>query len=119
MKTCAFLFGLLFLAACSTSSKQTIFVMNEDEIVVKICVNTTKSELENIRQQVKSRQIDFDYTTTTFSSDGKVDQLDVSITGPGFKSRLQADLFMSDEYQGFIRDYRPHAARPFRCGSLE
>lgn len=119
MKPYALLLGLTFLSSCSTSSKQTVFVLNENEVIVKICVNTTRAELESIRMEVKAaKNIDFDYSQTTFSSDGLIDQLDFTVSGPGFKTRLQADLFMSDEYQGFIRDYREGSARPLRCGAL-
>lgn len=88
---------------------------------MKICVNTTKAELENIQTKVKEeKNIDFDFSKTKFSSDGKIDQLDFVVKGPeGYSGHIEADLYMTDEYHGFRRDYRKNAPKPFQCGAIE
>lgn len=122
MKTSFTLIVLFFLlSACSGSSKQTIFIHNQDEVLVKICVNTTKDELANMKQVLMSeRNIDFNFDQTTFSSNGKIDQLDFVVKGPeGYNSHVQADLYMTDEYHGFKRDFREGATQNFHCGAMD
>ena len=111
----------LFFSSCETSSKKTIFEINKDEVLVKICVNTTMAELENIQIKLKEeKNIDFDFSKTTFSSDNKIDQLDFVVKGPeGYGGHINAELYMTDEYYGFRRDYRKNSLKPFQCGAIQ
>lgn len=113
--------GALIFSSCATSSKKTIFNISKEEVLVKICVNTSKSELENIQSSLKEvKNIDFDFSKTTFSSDNKIDQLDFVVKGPeGYTGHINAELYMTDEYHGFRRDYRKNASKPFQCGAME
>ncbi|MFN5416868.1 MAG: hypothetical protein ACK5B9_07410 [Flavobacteriia bacterium] len=111
----------VILSSCDTSSKKTIIDISNDEVVVKICVNTSKSELENVQRKLKEeKNIDFDFSKTSFSSDGKIDQLDFVVKGPeGYTGHVNAELYMTDEYHGFRRDYRKNASKPFQCGAID
>lgn len=116
------LFTLLarILSACTGSQKTTILILKEDYVSLKVCVNTTKEELTKIAAQLKEvKDIDLHFDKTVFSSDGTIDQLDLQISCPGIvDASVQADLYMSDDYFGFFRDYKPNANPPFRCGAI-
>ena len=115
-----FFFFIFFVFSCSTSSKKTVFSLTDNKVVVKICVNTSREELEEIKSVLKSeKNIDFDYSKTTFSSDGQIDLLDFIVKGPeGYQGHVQTELYMTDEYHGFIRDYNKGAEKPFSCGGI-
>ncbi len=121
MKKFLLIFSLVFLTnSCSTSSKKTIFIISDTEVVVKICVNTSKAELENIQLRLKQeKNIDFSFEKTTFDSEGKIDNLDFTVKGPEkYQSHVEAELYMTDEYHGFRRDFTKNASKPFQCGAI-
>lgn len=111
---------LIGLSACTGSSKKTILILKDDYVSLKVCVNTSKQELTDIAAQLKqAKDIDLNFSQTTFNSDGTIDQLDLKINCQGMaQATVQADLYMSDDYYGFFRDYRPNANPPFRCGAI-
>jgi hypothetical protein len=115
-----FVGAFLFLAtSCSGTSKKTIFISNQNEVIVKISANTTENELDSIKTVLRdNRKIDFDFSDSKFNSQGEITVLDYHVEGNGFKAHENAELFMSDEYHGFIRDYRKNSKTPFRCGTL-
>ena len=121
MRHLTFILFFSLLCSCQTTSKETVFESTEEKVVVKICCNTSKSELENIKNKLMSKhQIFFDFSKTTFTSDNKVDNLFFIVKGPeGYKGQVEAELFMTDEYHGFIRDYSKNAQSPFRCGAID
>lgn len=121
MRCLTILLSFLFLLSCATSSKETIFESSESKIVVKICSNTSRKELNHIKKKLLDKhRIVFDFSKTSFNSENKVDNLYFIVKGPeGYKGQVEADLYMTDEYQGFIRDYSKHAKVPFRCGAIQ
>ena len=111
----------LAVTACSGSQKKTLFVLQNDFVSLKISTNTSKKELIAIAsklQEIKGITINFE--KTIFNADGTIEQLELKIKCPdGFAATVQADLYMSDDYYGFFRDYRPESNPPFRCGLME
>lgn len=120
MKNIVFLLSIFLLISCKSSNKKTVFICNDEEVIVKICTNTTQPELDSIQRILAlEKRIIFDYSKTVFNSDQTIDILDFVVKGPeGYTCHNNTELYMNDDYQGFIRDYRVQAPTPFRCGLM-
>lgn len=121
MKKPLFLFVcLLFLTGCLKES-QTQFSIGEDQVFLVITPNTTKEELAQIAIELKEKKnIDMDYSKSTFSADGKISEVNLEVDcNDGFKGSTHCSATaLKYKNVGFVRDYTAEGDTVFHIGVM-
>lgn len=102
--TSLLLFGLLLFASCQPKELPTIIDSGEDFITVKLSHQTTEAEMKAIQKSLSERNVGFDFSGSLFFEDGKLRQLELTVSIPNVGSgRTKADLMtLQTRYMGFI-----------------
>lgn len=79
----------------------------------------TKTDLMNIKAELKAQKILVDYTEMAFDNDGHLTELSFTVDcQDGFKGSAYTTEVPEDNTFGFIRDPRPNAETPLKVGAL-
>jgi uncharacterized protein YxeA len=111
---------LLFLTGCLKES-QTQFSIGEDQVFLVITPNTTKEELAQIAIEFKEKKnIDIDYSKSTFSADGKISEVNLVVDcNDGFKGSTHCSATaLTFKNIGFSRDYSTESMNVFHIGAM-
>lgn len=119
-KASLFLVCLLFLTSCIRES-QTQYSIEEDQVYLVITRNTTQEELAEIAAVFKKeRNIDIDYSKSTFSTNGKISDVSLDVDcNDGFKGSTHCSgSALKFKDIGFVRDYQPNSGNAFHIGAM-
>lgn len=108
------------LFSCTNFSK-TEYSTADTKAYLKICPNTTETELKKISAEFKEkRNIEVDYSKSVFLSNGKIDQLVLKVnSNDGFFGEASCtNTALKIKNFGFIRDYSKEAKQKFFIGAL-
>lgn len=106
--------------SCTEFSK-TEYSTAETKAYLKVCPNTTASELKKISEEFKQkRNIDVDYSKSVFWGNGKINNLVLKVsTNDGYSGEASCSgTALKMKNFGFIRDYSKEAKQKFSIGAL-
>lgn len=114
------IFMTAFIFSCTEHSK-TEYSTAETKAFLKVTQNTTESELKTISDEFKQkRNIDVDYSQSTFFDDGKIRDLVLKVNNndgiSGTVSSSSTDLKMKS--CGFRIDYSKEGKQSIYTGAL-
>ncbi len=116
-----FLIFIITLSCAKTDSDKTTYSTDSEKVFLIITKNTTKDELTKITTEFKlKRNIDVDFTETTFYDNGKVKNVNLEVDcNDGYKGFAKnfGTIFTLNNC-GFQRDYRENAEKPWSIGSM-
>jgi hypothetical protein len=106
MKTFTPVFLLLLTLSCTPKSLPTVFEAREGFALLKASHEITKTELQQIKEDLAVMGFDMDYSKSQFFEDGKIQRLTISVLTPeGAAGSTSADLVtLQYKYYGFRYD---------------
>jgi hypothetical protein len=116
-----FLICITTLSCAKTEAGKTNYSTDSEKAFLIITENTTKDELTKIATEFKLvRNIDIDFTETTFYDDGKVKNVNLEVDcNDGYKGVAKNfGTTFSLNNCGFQRDYSKNAEKPWSIGSM-
>jgi hypothetical protein len=105
IKTTSLLFfSFLLFISCQPKELPTITEAGEDFITVKLSHQSTEAEMKAIQNELSKRNVVFDFSGSVFFEDGRLRQLELTVSIPNVGSgRTKADLMtLQTRYMGFI-----------------
>lgn len=116
------LFILLFsisLVACNPKSLPTVFVQKNNYALLKVSHETSKDELQRIKEQLENQDITMDYSSSSFFDNGRLQILKLLVTTPeGHTGQTTADIVnLQFRYYGF--KYDKDGAPVFKIGEIQ
>ncbi|PQJ20609.1 hypothetical protein [Tenacibaculum sp. SG-28] len=115
------LLSITTLSCVKTEAGKTTYSTSSEKAFLIITENTTKDELIKIAAEFKLlRNIDIDFSETTFYKNGKVKNLNLEVDcNDGYKGFAKNfGTTFSINNCGFERDYNEDAEIPWSIGSL-
>jgi len=100
-------------------------IITEDYIEVKFTNETTQQNLSDIKTALKERNIDIEYTETTFDKTGQLEGISFKVdcndghSGSASMSTKGFVGLLTDLDVGFYRDYREYSSTTFGSGTFE
>lgn len=118
MKYLSAVFVLFLLFSCQPKPLPTVFEQDENRVLVKLSYETTKNDLNRIKDGLSASNFDFDYSGSEFFDDGKVQILNLRVSTPeGHTGTTRADVVnLSFKYYGFL--YQKDGSPTFRIGDV-
>ena len=116
-----FLICITTLSCAKTEAGKTTYSTDSEKAFLIITENTTKDELTKIATEFKLvRNIDIDFTETTFYNNGKVKNVNLEVDcNDGYKGVAKNfGTTFSINNCGFQRDYKEDAESPWSIGSM-
>ena len=116
-----FLICIITLSCAKTEAGKTTYSTDSEKAFLIITENTTKDELTKIATEFKLvRNIDIDFTETTFYNNGKVKNVNLEVDcNDGYKGVAKNfGTTFSINNCGFQRDYKEDAESPWSIGSM-
>ena len=116
-----FLICITTLSCAKTEAGKTTYSTDSEKAFLIITENTTKDELTKIATEFKLvRNIDIDFTETTFYDDGKVKNVNLEVDcNDGYKGVAKNfGTTFSINNCGFQRDYKEDAESSWSIGSM-
>jgi hypothetical protein len=97
---------ILGLLACNPKSLPTVFVQKDNYALLKISHETTKNELQQIKDQLENQKIMMDYSGSSFFDNDRIQILRLQIITPaGHTGQTNADIVnLQYRYYGFKYD---------------
>jgi hypothetical protein len=111
----------IFTIVACNSDRQTHFVFNEEECTLIITDNTTKTELQDISDfLINEKNVEFDFSKSTFKDDGKVDEVNIFVDfGDGFSGNANGNNHSLRTIDfGFSRKLNSEGKEVFAIGKL-
>jgi len=105
-------------SSCSPKELPTILEQGEGYITVKLSHQTTEAEMQNIQKTLAEQGVQFDYEGSVFFEDGRLRQLELTVSIPNVGSgKTRADLMtLQTRYIGFI--YHKNQNPVFKIGEI-
>ena len=100
-------------------------IMTDDYIEVKFTKETTQQNLSDIKTALKERNIDIEYTETTFDKTGQLEGISFKVdcndgySGSASMSTKGIVGLLTDLDVGFYRDYRENSSSSFGSGTFK
>ena len=110
----------VYIISC-TNFSTTEYSTADTKSYLKICPNTTVSELKKISIEFKEkRNIDIDYSKSIFFDNGKINNLILKVnTNDGYSGEASCtNAALKIKKFGFIRDNSKEAKQRFYLGAL-
>lgn len=105
-------------SSCSPKELPTILEQGDGFITVKLSHQTTESEMQNIQATLSEKRVQFDYNGSVFFEDGRLRQLELTVSIPNVGSgKTRADLMtLQTRYIGFF--YNKNQNPVFKIGEI-
>lgn len=118
MKNIFLLLSISLLFGCQPRDLPTVFNMSDGYALMKVSHMTTRDELNNISQKLKTQNIELDFSASEFFDNGKLRTLKLSVTTPdGNRGVTGADqVGLQYKYFGFL--YQRSGTPAFKIGEM-
>jgi len=112
------LFIVTLLISCSPKELPTIFTMDDSQVTLKVSHETTRAELEDIRQKLAESGISMGYEGSEFFENNNLRKLVLTVSTPeGNSGKTTADIVaLQFRYFGFV--YKKGEKGSFKIGEV-